>query len=39
MAELRARISASEQTIQKFDLETFELRKLNEIEVKEQYHL
>jgi hypothetical protein len=37
VAKLRERISVSKQERQKFDLERFDLRKLDDIEVKEKY--
>jgi hypothetical protein len=39
VARLRERISVSKQLRQNFDLERFELRKLNDIEIKEKYQL
>jgi hypothetical protein len=37
VAKLRERISVSKRERQKFDLERFDLRKLDDIEVKEKY--
>jgi DNA repair ATPase RecN len=39
VARLRERISVSEQARQKFDLERFELRKLDDVVVKEKYEV
>jgi hypothetical protein len=39
VAKVRERISVSKQVIQKFNLERFDLRKLDDIEVKEKYQL
>jgi hypothetical protein len=39
MAKLRERISVSKQASQKFDLERFDLKKLNDIQVKEKYRV
>jgi hypothetical protein len=39
VAKLRERISVSKQARQKFDLERFELRKLDDIAVKEKYQV
>ena len=37
VAKVRVRLAVSEQTAQNFDGERFNLRKLNELEVKKQY--
>jgi hypothetical protein len=37
VTELRERISVSKRAGQKFDLERFDLKKLDDIEVKEKY--
>jgi hypothetical protein len=39
VAKLRERISVSKQTRQKFDLEKFDPKKLDDIEVKEKYQV
>jgi hypothetical protein len=39
VAKLRERISVSKRARQKFDLETFDLKKLNDIEIKEKYQV
>jgi DNA repair ATPase RecN len=39
VAKLRERISVSKQARQKFDLERFDLKKLDDIEVKEKYQV
>jgi hypothetical protein len=39
VAELREKISVNKQAKQKFDLETFDLKKLNYVEVKEKYQV
>jgi hypothetical protein len=39
VAKLRERISVSKQARQNFDLERFDLKKLNDIEVKEKYQV
>jgi hypothetical protein len=39
VAKLRERISVSKQARQKFDLERFDLKKLNDIEVKVKYQV
>jgi hypothetical protein len=39
VAKLRGRISVSKQTRQKFDLEGFDLKKLDDIHVKEKYQV
>jgi hypothetical protein len=39
VAKLRRRISVSKQPRQKFDVERFDLKKLNDIEVKEKYQV
>ena len=39
VAKVRERLAVSKQTAQKFDGETFNLRKLNELEVRKQYHI
>jgi hypothetical protein len=39
VAKLRERISVSKQASQKFDLERFDLKKFNDIEVKEKYQM
>jgi hypothetical protein len=38
-AKLRERLSVSKRVAQKFDMQRFDLRKLNDAEVKEQYHV
>jgi hypothetical protein len=38
-AELRERMSVSKRVAQKFDMQRFVLRKLNDAEVKEQYQV
>jgi hypothetical protein len=37
VAKLRERISVSKRARQKFDIERFDLKKLNDVEVKEKY--
>ena len=37
VAKVRERLAVSKQATQKFDAERFNLRKLNELEVKEKY--
>jgi hypothetical protein len=39
VAKLRDRISVSKRARRKFDLERFELRKLDDVEVKEKYQV
>jgi len=39
VAKLRERTSVSKQARQKFDLERFDLKKLNDVEVKEKYQV
>jgi hypothetical protein len=39
IAKLRERLAVSKQAAQKFDGEKFNLRKLNELEVKEKYQI
>jgi hypothetical protein len=39
VAKLRERISISKRARQKFDLERFDLKKLNDVEVKEKYQI
>jgi hypothetical protein len=39
VAKLRESISVSKPAMQKFDLERFYLKKLNDVEVKEKYHV
>jgi hypothetical protein len=39
MAKLGEKISVSKRARQKFDLERFDLRKLNGVEVKEEYQV
>jgi hypothetical protein len=39
VAKLRKRISVSKRARQKFDLERSDLRKLDDVEVEEKYHL
>jgi hypothetical protein len=39
VAKLRERISVSKRTRQKFGLERFDLKKLNDVEVKEKYQV
>jgi hypothetical protein len=39
VAKLREKISASKRARQKFDLERFDLKKLNDVEVKEKYQV
>jgi len=39
VAELRERLAVCKQAAQKFDGETFNLRKLNELGVKEKYQI
>jgi hypothetical protein len=39
VAELRERISVSKQARQKFDLERFDLKRLDDIEIKEKYQV
>jgi hypothetical protein len=39
VAKLRERISVSKEARQKFDLERFNLKKLNDVEVKEEYQV
>jgi len=39
VAKLRGRFAINKKASQKFDGERFNLRKLNELEVKEKYHI
>ena len=39
VAKVRERLAVSKQAAQKFDVEIFDLRKLNELEVRKQYRL
>jgi hypothetical protein len=39
VAKLRERISVSKRAKQNFDLERFDLKKLNDVEVKEKYQI
>jgi len=39
VAKVRERLAISKQAAQKFDVERFNLRKLNELEVKKQYQI
>jgi len=39
VAEVRERVGVSKQAAQKFDVERFNLRKLNELEVRKQYQI
>jgi hypothetical protein len=39
VAKLRERISVSKGAKQKFDLERFDMKKLNDVEVKEKYQV
>jgi hypothetical protein len=39
VANLRERISVSNRARQKFDIERFDLKKLNDVEVKEKYQV
>jgi hypothetical protein len=39
VAKLRERISVSKRARQKFDLESFDLKKLDDVEVKEKYQV
>ena len=39
VAKLRERLAVSKQAARKFDGETFNLRKLNELQVKEKYQI
>jgi hypothetical protein len=39
VAEVRERLAASKQSAQKFIVERFNLRKLNELEVRKQYQI
>jgi len=39
VAEVRERLSESKRAEQKFDMKTFNLRKPNDMEVKEQYQV
>jgi hypothetical protein len=39
VAKVKERLAVSEQTAQKFDVERFNLRKLNELEVRKQFRL
>jgi hypothetical protein len=38
-AKLRERLSVIKRVAQKFDMQRFDLRKLNDVEVKEQYQV
>jgi hypothetical protein len=38
-AKLRERLSASKRVAEKMDMQRFDLRKLNDVEVKEQYRV
>jgi hypothetical protein len=38
-AKLRERLSVSKRVAQKFDMQRFDLRKINDAEVKEEYHV
>jgi hypothetical protein len=39
VAEVRERLAVSKQAAQKFDVERFKLNKLNELDVRKQYHI
>ena len=39
VAKVRERLAVSKQVAQKFDMERFNLRKLNELEVRKQYQI
>jgi hypothetical protein len=39
VAKLRERISVSKRARQNFDLERFDLKKLNDVEIKEKYQV
>ena len=39
VAEVRERFAVSKQAVQKFDWERFNLRKLNELEIRKLYHI
>jgi hypothetical protein len=39
VAKVRQRLSVSKRAAQKFDIERFNLKKLNDVEVKEQYQV
>jgi hypothetical protein len=39
VAKVRERLAVSKQTMQKFDMERFNLKKLDEVEGKEQYRV
>jgi len=39
VAEVRERLAVSKQAAQKFDVERFNLRKLDELEVRKQYEI
>jgi len=39
VAKVRERLAVSKQAAQKFDVERFKLKKLNELEVRKQYHI
>jgi hypothetical protein len=39
VTKLRERISVSKRARQKFDLERFDLKKLDDVEIKEKYHI
>jgi hypothetical protein len=38
-AEVRARLAVCKQAAQKFDVKTSNLRKINEMEVRKEYHI
>jgi hypothetical protein len=39
LSKVTQRLSVSTQTAQKFDMERFNLKKLNDVEIKEQYRV
>jgi hypothetical protein len=39
VAKVRERLAVVKQSAQKFDVERFNLRRLNELEVRKQYHI
>jgi hypothetical protein len=39
VAKVRERLTVSKQTAQKFEMERFNLRKLNELELTKEYHI
>jgi hypothetical protein len=39
VAKLRERLSVCKQVVEKWDMQRFDLRKLNDAKVKEQYHV